>query len=314
MRFVVIEILQGGFFSTVQDYGRYGYRKYGTPISGAMDWYALRVANILVGNPEKAAGIEVTFSGLRLTVNRDVLIAITGGNLSPQINNEPISMWSPLWLKKGDSLSFTRLRSGLRAYVAVREGIDVPLVMNSRSATINAGIGRELKSGDTLPIGKKSGVKRIKLKSLPDHYVPQHKTKNKLSVILGPQNNYFTPEALELFLNSEYTITSQSNRQGYRLEGPEIRHVKDYSIISDAVFPGAIQVPGNRLPIILLADAQTTGGYPKIASVISADLDKIGQAKPSDTIIFKTVALDVAHRLLLEKENIVKEIKKIFWE
>lgn len=313
----MIEILQGGFFSTIQDYGRYGYRKYGAPISGAMDWYALRVANILVGNPEKTAGIEVTFYGLGLRATRDVLIAITGGDLLPQINNESIPMWTPLWLKKDDILTFPKLNSGFRAYVAVKGGVDNPLVMNSCSTMVKVGFGGTggpLKSGDRLAIGEKLGVRTVKLIPLPYRYVPEYKTKNQLSVVLGPQQDYFISEALELFLSSEYTIKSQSDRQGYRLKGPELRHIKDYDIISEPVWPGAIQVPGDRLPVILLADAQTTGGYPKIASVISSDLDKLGQAKPSDKISFNALPLDVAHRMFLEKEKIVEEIKTIFWE
>jgi len=310
----MIEILHGGLLSTIQDYGRYGYRKYGAPISGAMDWYALRVANILVGNPERAAGIEVTFCGLVLKATKRVLIAITGGDLSPQINDKPIPMWAPLWLEKGDILSFPRLNWGLRSYVAIRGGINVPLIMNSCSTMVKLGLGGALKTGDTLYAGEKVENKKIILMPLPDQYVPKYRIKNQLAVILGPQDNYFPLEALEIFLNSEYTITSQSDRQGYRLNGPQISHLKDFNIITEPVWPGAIQVPGDRLPIILLADAQTTGGYPKIASVISADMDKLGQAKPSDKVTFKKTSLEMAHRMFLEKEKAIRTIKNIFYD
>ena len=310
----MIEILHGGLLSTIQDYGRFGYRKYGVPISGAMDWYALRVANILVGNPERAAGIEVTFCGLVLKTTKRVLIAITGGDLSAKINDKPIPMWVHLWLEKGDILSFPRLKCGLRAYVAVRGGINVPLIMGSCSTMVKLGMGGALKTGDTLYTGEKKENKKIILKPLPDQYVPKYRITNQLAVILGPQDNYFSFEALEIFLNSEYTITSQSDRQGYRLNGPQISHLKGFNIITEPVWPGAIQVPGDGLPIILLADAQTTGGCPKIASVISVDMDKLGQAKPGDKITFKRISLDTAHCMFLEKEKTIKTIKNIFYE
>ncbi len=308
----MIEILQGGFLSTVQDSGRYGYREYGVPISGAMDLYALRVANILVGNSEGAAGIEVTLGGLKLRCTRDMLIAITGGDLSPQISNESIPMWTALWMRKGDILTFTCLRSGFRAYSAVKGGIDAPFVMNSYSPLITA-IDAALKPGDKLAIGEKSAVRMVKLQPLPGQYVPGCKDKKEVRVVLGPQDDYFTSEALEVFLNSEYIVSAQSSRQGYRLEGPVLKHTRSADVHSEGCWPGAVQVPGDGLPIILLADAQTTGGYPKIASVISADLDTMGQAKPFDKISFKRVSLSKAHSLLLEKEVRIKEIRRILW-
>ena len=309
----MIEILNGGPLSSIQDCGRDGFRRYGAPISGAMDMFALRVANILVGNSEKTTGIEVTFYGLRLKACDDLWIAVTGGDLSPRINNEPIPMWTSLRLEKGDVLSFNGMKSGFRAYVAVRGGWEVPLVMNSYSTSIRGGFGGTggpLKAGDKLKTGKKSDSKRLQSIHLPDGYIPEYPVKNKLRVVWGPQRDYFSPEGLEMFLNSEYIVTSQSDRQGYRLDGPEIEHTKGYNIISEPTWPGAIQIPGDGLPIILLADAQTTGGYPKIASVISADLDKLGQSKASDRMSFESVLLEAAHRQLLKKESILEEIKK----
>ena len=313
----MIEILSGGVLSTIQDQGRYGYRQYGVPISGAMDRYALRTANILVGNDENAAGIEVTFYGLKLRSSTDTWIAITGGDLSPKIQDEPVPPWTSICLKKDQVLSFPRLRSGFRAYVAVRGGIDIPLLMNSRSTTVKAafgGTGGALKSGDRLKIGENPRAMKMGEGILPGRYIPQYDTPIDLRVVLGPQSDYFPPETEEVFLNSEYTITSQSDRQGYRLTGPALKHLSSYNLITEAVWPGAVQVPGDGLPIILLADAQTTGGYPKIASVISVDLDKLGQAKPSDKIRFKSVTLEAAVNVILEQENQVKEIKKLLGE
>lgn len=309
----MIEILQGGGFSTVQDSGRYGYRKYGVPICGAMDLYALKVANILVGNSEGAVGIEVTLGGLKLQCTEDALIAVTGGDLTPQINNESIPMWTPLWMRKGDILTFIRLRSGFRAYIAARGGVEARFLMNSYSPLLRSK-DAALKRGDKLAIGEMSAVRMVKLQPLPAQYVPDCKDKKEVRVVLGPQDDFFTSEALEVFLNSEYIVKAQSDRQGYRLEGPAIKHRRSADVDSEACWPGAIQVPGDGLPIILLADAMTTGGYPKIASVISADLDKMGQTKPADKISFKRVSLSEARRLFLLEEERIKEIRKILWQ
>lgn len=310
----MIEIISGGILSTIQDQGRYGYRQYGVPISGAMDRYALRVANILVGNGESAAGIEVTFYGLRLRSFIDTWIAITGGDLSPQINDQPVPMWASIRLPKDGILSFRRLRSGFRAYVAVQGGIDIPPLMNSRSTMAKAsfgGTGGALKSGDRLKIGENCAGKKRGEKTLPDRFIPKYSTDNELRVVLGPQLDYFSAATVEVFLGSEYTITTQSDRQGYRLTGPALKHIRSHDVITEAVWPGVVQVPGDGLPIILLADAQTTGGYPKIGSVISVDLDKLGQAKPSDKIRFKSVSREKSLELLREQEDQVGEIEQL---
>lgn len=309
----MIEILNPGFLASVQDGGRYGYRKYGVPVSGAMDGYALRVSNILVGNSETEAGIEVTLGyGFKLKVETEVLTAITGGDFSPKVNNQPAPMWTPLVMRKGDVLNFWAQRSACRAYIAIQGGIESPFLMKSYSPLIGSS-KIVLKSGDRLKIGAKVLVRKIEMKALLNSYVPEYKSPIKLSVILGPQDDYFTSEALEVFLNSQYTVTPQSNRQGYRLDGQMLKHIKAYDIITEPVWPGSIQVPGDGLPIVLCKDAQTTGGYPKIASVISADLDKLGQAKPSDKISFARVSIEEAHHLYLEQEQRILNLKRIIW-
>ena len=310
----MIEILNGGILSTIQDQGRYGFRQYGVPISGAMDRYAFRVANILVGNGEDAAGIEVTFYGLNLQSSVDTWIAITGGDLSPQINGQPVPMWASIRLPKDGILSFRRLRSGFRAYVAFQGGIDIPPLMNSRSTMAKAsfvGTGGVLKYGNRLKIGENCTGKKRGKKTLPDRFVPKYSTENELRVILGPQSHYFSAATVEVFLGSQYTVTAQSDRQGYRLAGPALKHLRSHDVITEAVWPGAVQVPGDGLPIILLADAQTTGGYPKIGSVISVDLGKLGQAKPSDKIRFKSVSREKSLELLREQEDQIEEIEKL---
>ncbi len=307
----MIEVLHPGFLASIQDTGRYGYRKYGVAVSGAMDGFALRVANLLVGNPENAAGIEVTLGyGFKMRAATELWIAITGGDLTPQINKTPIPMWTPLEMRKDDILTFRVQKSGFRAYVAVGGGIESPLVMNSYSPMIGTS-GGILKPGDRLNLHTPPLPPRIRLPVLPAGYVPKYESRIRLSVIFGPQEDFFTSESLKLFLHSEYTITPQSNRQGYRLEGPRLSHTKTYDVISEAVWPGAVQVPGDGLPIILCADAQTTGGYPKIASVISADVDKLGQAKPSDKISFHSVSIEEAHRRYLKREEKIEDLKRI---
>jgi len=307
----VLEVLHPGFLASIQDLGRYGFRKYGVAVSGAMDNYALRVGNLLLGNPENAAGIEVMLGySFKARASVDLWIVITGGDLSPQINKASIPMWTPLEMKRDDILTFGVRKSGFRAYITVGGGIDSPLVMNSCSPMAGSSEGI-LKSGERLKIHAQPPPPRMKLQVLHEEYIPKYGSTIQLSVVFGPQEDYFTAESLELFLNSEYTITPQSNRQGYRLEGPKLKHKGTYDVLSEAVWPGAIQVPGDGLPIILCADAQTTGGYPKIVSIISADMDKLSQAKPSDRIRFKAVSLGEAQHRFLEREEKIKTLKRM---
>jgi biotin-dependent carboxylase-like uncharacterized protein len=222
-------------------------------------------------------------------------------------------MWKPLELKRDDLLSFGSPRSGFRAYIAIAGGLEVPFLMNSSSPMVGVS-GGNLKAGDRLESGPQPPSGKIRVQPLPAHLVPEYENRIQLSVTLGPQDDFFTPESLERFLNSEYTITPQSNRQGYRLDGPVLKHVSTHDLISEAVWPGAVQIPGDGLPVILCVDAQTTGGYPKIASVISAEVDRLGQAKPSDRLSFKRVSIEEAHRMYLEKEERINEIRRMLWE
>jgi biotin-dependent carboxylase-like uncharacterized protein len=278
-----------------------------------MDKYALRLANILAGNAEDRAAMEVTLGyGFKVRALGDVQIALTGGDLLPKINHEPAPMWRSLALKRDDILSFGSPRSGFRAYIALAGGIEAPFLMNSFSPMVGIS-GGSLKPGDRLKTGRQLPPGRMGF-ALPAHLVPRYENRIQLAVTLGPQDDFFTPDALERFLHSEYTITPQSNRQGYRLDGPVLKHVSTHDLISEAVWPGAVQIPGDGLPVILCVDAQTTGGYPKIASVVSADVDRLGQAKPSDRLSFRRISIEEAHRLYLEKEERVKDIRRTLWE
>ncbi len=299
----LFQVFRPGFFTTVQDLGRQGFLKYGVPVSGAMDEFSLQLANMLVGNNINDACLEITVLGPELEALSDTQIAITGGDISPTINGQEAEMWHTLGIKKGDLVSFGRLRNGCRSYFSVRGGINVPVVLGSRSTygrcQIGGVQGRQLKSEDVLE-GFES-VKPLDFKFfLPDNLIPHFQSEVHVNVVLGPQLDSFTEKGVETFLSSPYMISLEADRMGYRLEGPIIELKALGDVISDAVLPGAVQVPSNGKPIITMKDAQTTGGYAKIAAVVTADLYVLGQAKPNDTVHFHEVSLSEAHTRLRE--------------
>jgi antagonist of KipI len=314
------EVISPGAFTTVQDLGRYGYQKYGVSICGAMDRFALRVGNLLVGNEEAEAAIEATVIGPKLKVLDRMRVAFTGADLSPEVEGKPAPLWHALDVGEGSVLSFGAARSGCRAYLAVSGGIDFPVVMGSRSVHTRSnlgGSGRALAKGDVIPIKETGirnqesgpGVRESGSRQLPEGFVPVYGRQWNVRVVLGPQDDYFTPKGVETFLDSEYRITPQADRMGYRLRGPKIEHKSGPDILTDATPPGSIQVPGDGMPIVLLADGQTSGGYSKIATVISVDLDLLAQARPGDRVRFQRVTLTEAHRLLKAMEKKMRALK-----
>ncbi len=311
MKVGTFEVIQPGPLTTVQDLGRYGYQQYGVPVSGAMDNYALRVANLLVGNNEGEAGLEITLLGPQLRLLKDTVVAITGADLSPMLNNNPLPMWAAVMVSGGATISFHWPKRGCRSYLAVAGGIDIPKVMGSSSTYVKSNIGgvegRPLRAGDCL----KSGQARpgILARKLPPQYVPEYRNQSELRVILGPQDDHFTEKGIHDFLHSEYTISTEADRVGYRLQGPRIEHKAGADIISDGIPLGAVQVPGNGLPIVLMADRQTTGGYAKIATVITVDVAKLAQAKPGDKVRFRQITEEAAHQALREYEQTIDTLK-----
>jgi antagonist of KipI len=308
------EVIQPGAFTTVQDLGRYGYQKYGVSISGAMDRFALRVANLLVGNGEGEAAVEATLIGPKLKALAKLRVAFTGADLSPAVDGRPAPRWRGVDVSEGSVISFGAPKSGCRAYLAVAGGIDFPIVMGSRSIHTRSnlgGNGRALAKGDVIE-GKESGVRNQDsgLRQIPDDEIPIYERRLNVRVVLGPQDDYFTRKGIETFLQSEYEITPQADRMGYRLKGPKVEHQSGADILTDATPPGSIQVPGDGMPIILLADGQTTGGYSKIATVTSVDQDLLAQARPGDKVRFQKVTITEAHRLLREMEDRMQRIKK----
>ncbi len=300
----VFEVLWPGPLATIQDLGRFSYQQYGVPPSGAMDGSALRIANRLLDNDERAAGLECTFSGPKLRFLNDTLITITGGDLAPLLNNHPLPMWEVVQVRKGDILSWRGMRTGCRAYLSVAGGIDIPMVLDSKSTCLRSTFGglegRALRTGDVLKSVPVSSEKLEHLigRKVPRELIPEYKGFAEIRVILGPQADHFPEESIATFFDSEYTITPESDRMGYRLEGPEIKHKGKADTVSDGIPLGAVQVPGNCKPIILMVDRQVTGGYTKIATVITPDISKLGQMKPGDKIRFHEVSLSQGQQLL----------------
>ncbi len=298
-----------GPFSTVQDNGRYGYQKYGIPPSGAMDEFAFQFANILVGNERNAAGIEITLAGFTVKFDGDFEIAVTGADLGATLNDHKMESWRSAHVRRGDILKFEKVKKGCRAYLCVNGGIDVPVVFGSRSTytriKVGGYCGRKLKKGDVLSIEEQrfsSSPMKVDLSTLSPVYSPRN-----TRVILGPESDKFSSDDLKRFLSSPYRLTAQSDRMGYRLEGPSLEtKKKSHDIVSNAIVTGAIQVPANGQLIMMMVDHQTVGGYAKIATVVSADLPLLAQMKPGDEIHFERVSLEEAQNAYQKMQNILE--------
>lgn len=282
---MAFEVLQGGLLTTVQDLGRRGYQQFGVPVAGAMDPFALQVANILVGNSPGEAALEITLLGPTLRAVEPCTIAVAGGDLSPRLDDKEIPMWTAISVLKGGVIDFGRRKGGFRAYLAVAGGFDVPLVLGSRSTYLRGGFGglggRALTKGDLLRTGCSSPYSAAVVgRAFPVDRIPPYGDTPTVRVVLGPQDDYFTEAGVANFLSGTYRVSPASDRMGYRLQGPEIVHRGRTEIISDGIALGAVQVPADRQPIVMMADHQTTGGYPKIATVIRADIPLLAQCMP----------------------------------
>ena len=302
----LIEIVNAGLGNSIQDTGRFGYRHMGITVSGCLDIVLARCANALVGNAAGAACIEIRLLGPTLQVRQGPVRVAVAGNMVPKVRRadgrqEESPAWTSVMLETGDVLETGTVRGGV-AYVAVSGGIDTPLQLGSRStyqrALIGGIDGRLLVNGNLLPCGvlaeRNAGERTAPSWTYADEAV---------RVMPGPQQGHFKPESVHDFFATEYKVTPQMDRMGMRLEGKALEHLTPASadIVSDGVTPGVIQVPGNGQPIILLADCQTVGGYPKIATVISADLPHLAQLKPGQTIRFRAVDAVEARAALVER-------------
>lgn len=295
-----IKIINGGMLSTIQDIGRTGAQSTGFSVSGVMDRDAYRDANHLVGNINNEAVIEMTYNGICAEFLCDTVIAFTGGNFAPTINGMSVPCYQSLTVHRGEILKMGMTSDSMRCYMAVRGGFDVPVVMGSRSTNLKIKTGgfegRKLKTGDIIPVG--NGITEPN----KNRVLPKPDYNNEIRVILGPQDSHFTQKGIHTFLSGEYTVSDKSDRMGYRFDGAEIEN-NGTDIISDGIAEGSIQVSSNGQPIIMMADRQTTGGYAKIATVISVDIPKLAQKKPGEKVKFTAVTLEEAQKEYIKKEK-----------
>ena len=307
-----ITVLNPGLLTTVQDQGRIGYQQFGVSVSGVMDPRAATVANILVGNDDNEAVLECTMMGPQLQFDKANCIAITGGDLMPTLDGKPIPNYTAIKVEAGQVLKFTMPKTGCRAFIAFAGGLDVPEVMGSRSTYMKAKIGgvngRKLEKGDVIGFrDPKAELKNMNFRSMASEFVPRKEY--TVRVILGPQDDYFTDAGIQTFLSEVYTVTPEFDRMGCRLEGAVIQHKDGGDIISDGIAFGAIQVPSAGKPIIMLGDRQTTGGYTKIANVITADFRILAQLKQGDKVRFEKVSIKAAQEALMAQRATLRLIR-----
>lgn len=305
-------------FTLIQDEGRWGYQAYGMPVAGAMDRYAYRVANLLAGNRRGAAALEMTWLGGTFRFLSGCFVSLCGADMQPRLDGTAVPNWSAFPVAAGSVLSLDYAAAGCRAYLAVRGGVEVPRVLGSRSTYVRAAVGgldgRALKAGDLLHVGGDHGSPALKTR-LPEPFIPHFGGPERtLRVMMGPQEDLFTPEGIRTFLGSPYRVTHEADRMGYRLEGPRIEHAGPAEIVSDALPEGAVQVPAHGMPIVMTADRQTTGGYPKIATVIGPDLPVLAQGRPGDIFRFHACSEREAVDVLKSEEHRYLEIQRFLEE
>jgi antagonist of KipI len=324
-----MRIIDPGLMTTVQDRGRFGYQKDGVTPGGAMDRIALTVANSLVGNDESAAALEMTIAGPSIEFLQDELIAVCGADLSAEMANIRLPTWRAIYVRSASVLSFGEARWGCRAYLAVAGGINVPAVMESRSTNPRAGIGgidgRALRAGDEIPTHLHRPGDPIASRAaagggpmpfaLSERFVDEAEATSlygrseSVRVLPGPHFELFDERDRRSFFDHAFEVSPRSDRMGYRLTGPVLDSSQRAELVSSAVLMGTVQVPGGGEPILLMADRQTTGGYPTIAQVTTADLPTIAQLKPGDEIRFEMVTLDQAHAALRAQRDKLEAVK-----
>ncbi|HEY0604674.1 MAG TPA: biotin-dependent carboxyltransferase family protein [Herpetosiphonaceae bacterium] len=295
-----MRILSGGVLTTVQDHGRHGTRRYGVPQSGALDPIALSLANRLLDNPHDAAALEITAGGAAFEVLAPTLLAITGGDLGALLDDEPLPLWTVVFARPGAEIRFVGRRQswGARAYLAIEGGLDVPAILGSRSTYLAGGFGgldgRALRTGDLLATRRVADALPLAGRTCPIAAYPPYSVEPALRLLPGPHLDRFVSGVLDLLLTEPFTINASANRMGYRLDGPPLCYAAPCSLPSLGVLPGVIQVPPDGNPILLMADAQTTGGYPIVGVVIEPDLALAAQLLPGDRLRFRLTTLDEA--------------------
>ena len=323
-----LHILRPGLLTTVQDLGRFGHQQDGIIVSGAMDALALRVANLLVGNDENDAGLEITLLGPRIRFEANHLIALTGAHLAATLNGQPVGRHRPVWVAAGTELAFGPAVAGCRAYLAVAGGVAVAPVLGSRSTYLRAGFGglagRALRAGDGLPVGEPSVIGRALSQRLArpgaasaaagftpgPMLCPRPAYRPVLRAVRGPEYGQFWAESQRAFWQESFAITPAADRMGYRLQGPPLARPDATELLSSAVTFGTVQVPPGGQPIVLLADHQTTGGYPRIAQVISVDWPALAQAAPGQQLRFQEVSVAAAQAWYGAREMAVAGLRR----
>lgn len=307
----------------MQDLGRLGFRQFGVSVGGALDSHALRVANLLVGNAESAAGLEITLGGLRLRFVDDRIVAWCGGEFDARLGSTSVAAGHAALVRAGQELMFNQPKVGCRCWLGISGEIDVPIVLGSRSTDLRTSLGgfdgRVLRDGDEIALGKNSKhaqslvdllrEQRISPWSPPHDWSSPAQREPILRVMRGSDWNRFNDVTIQRFTNEVFIVSPDSDRMGVRLEGIELKGNHDIDLISEAVVPGTIQVPPGGKPIVLLGDCQTIGGYPKIAHVIGVDLPIAAQLRVGDRVRFREVSLIEAHQLLAERERDLAEFR-----
>ncbi|HWJ77902.1 MAG TPA: biotin-dependent carboxyltransferase family protein [Niallia sp.] len=319
----MIKVIKPGLHTTVQDLGRYGFQQLGISPSGAMDDYAHRLVNILVGNRENAATLEMTLTGAKLLFKTDSLIAIGGAQTQVFINDRKVSMWRPIYIKAGSVLSIGIAEFGCRMYLAVSGGIAVTSILKSSSTYLRGNLGgykgRALQSDDEILIGEKSLIgarycKRENATLQMDWCVSEsmllHYKKPFIQLIEGKEFYLMSKDSKRKLFKDEFRISPNSDRMGYRLNGNKLSLHSKKELLSEGVSLGTIQLPSDGNPIVLMADRQTTGGYAKIAYIASVDLSIMAQKKPGDSIQFKKIALEEAQKEWIERELYLRILTK----
>lgn len=309
-----VTVIRPGLASTFQDCGRHGYQHLGVPVGGAMDTRAHCLANLIAGNVQDTATLEITLVGPVLRFDTPACIALTGADLSPMVNGVAVPMGRPLVVNAGDLLSFGPRRSGLRSYIAWHGGIGLPSILGSQSTWLRGRLGgfhgRALRKGDVLPLNKplqaRAGKALAEELAATPIYLPSTLVCNprpRLRIMRGPHTGLFTDESLQTLYGSEFRIASQSDRMGYRLEGPALCLRESIQLLSEGATFGSIQVPPDGQPIVLMADRQSIGGYPKIGHFASVDLPQLAQSMPGDILSFEEITLEDAQQLDNRREQ-----------
>lgn len=320
----MMKVVEPGLLSSIQDNGRRGHQESGMIISGVMDTFSLRIANYLVGNPEDEAVLEITLTGPTIEFQEDQLIAICGADFSATINDKPAPLWRPVAVKKGSTLHMKFSKVGCRGVIAVGGGFNVPEVLGSKSTYLRAEIGgyegRSLEKEDVIEVGERSlSTQRIFESilnnpvdwSVSSAYTSDVYSRSVMRVIPGKQYQDFTEESRTSFLGQDYKISKKSDRMGFRLDGEDLACRLNGDMLSEGVAFGTIQVPADGQPIILLADRQTLGGYPKIGQIASVDLPALIQKKPGESISFEEISIQEAQVLFKKREREWQELKRM---